>query len=111
MTITFKKEKTQKIFNSEKLLRKEYGKENAKIINRRMAILKASVCLDDVPKGKPDRCHPLHGDRSGQFAVDLKHPFRLIFEPDHDPVPRKENGEADLTKIISIKIIGVEDYH
>ena len=25
------------------------------------------------------RCHPLYGDRLGQYAMDLIHPYRLIF--------------------------------
>ena len=25
------------------------------------------------------RCHPLYGDRLGQYAMDLVHPYRLIF--------------------------------
>ena len=48
---------------------------------------------------------------SGQFAVDLKHPYRLIFKPDHNPLPRKDDGGLDLTQITAIKILGVEDYH
>lgn len=26
------------------------------------------------------RCHPLKGDRKGQYALDLVYPFRLIFK-------------------------------
>lgn len=25
------------------------------------------------------RCHPLYGNRQGQYAMDLVHPYRLIF--------------------------------
>ena len=28
---------------------------------------------------KIGRCHKLSGDRNGQYAVDLIHPYRLIF--------------------------------
>ena len=26
------------------------------------------------------RCHPLHQNRKNQYAVDLVHPMRLVFE-------------------------------
>lgn len=26
------------------------------------------------------RCHALHVDRDGEYAVDLVHPYRLVFE-------------------------------
>ncbi len=111
MNIQFKNRKTQKIFNSQKLLVKNYGKENAKHIVRRMAVLQTANTLDDVPKAKPDRCHALTGNRKGQFAVDLKHPYRLVFIPNHEPVPQKVDAGIDLSKVTAILIINVEDYH
>lgn len=111
MNITFKNAKIQKVFNTEKLLNKKYGK-NAKAIRLRMTVLSASDNLNDVPAVKPERCHQLKGDKKGTFAVDLRHPFRLVFEPNHQPVPllRDDDG-IDLSKITSITIISVEDYH
>ena len=46
-----------------------------------------------------------------QHALDLEHPYRLIIEPDHDPVPVKEDGGLDYEKITVAQIIEVEDYH
>jgi len=59
----------------------------------------------------PARCHPLQGDRAGEFAVDVHQPYRLIFEPANDPIPKKEDGSIDLKKITRIRILEVEDYH
>lgn len=111
MNITFRSEKLAKIFNSEKSLVREYGTENAKRIRLRMAVLVAANSLDEVPTHPPERRHELSGDRRGQFAVDLKHPQRLIIEPNHNPLPRKAEGGLDLRKISAITIVGVEDYH
>ena len=77
----------------------------------RIAVLKAAPCLADVPVIKPDRMHELSGSRKGSFAVDLKHPFRMVFEPAEEPLPKKEDGGIDLDKVISIRILSVEDYH
>lgn len=111
MDVTFKDEKLARAFNSEKNLVKEYGPENAKKIKLRMAVLAEATCLEEVPHRPPERRHELSGERKGQFAVDLKHPQRLIFEPNHDPLPRKADGGLDLKKINAITIIEVEDYH
>ena len=73
--------------------------------------LRAADTLADISTLPPARCHQLSGDRAGQFAVDVRHPFRLIFEPAHDPVPRKEDGGIDLTRVTAIRILEVTDYH
>ena len=77
----------------------------------RLATLKAAETLEQVPMTPPDRRHQLRGDRDGQYAVNLVYPYRLIFEPNHDPIPRKEDGGIDAKKVSAITIIEVIDYH
>ena len=111
MDIVFKDKKTKKVFSSDKLLKKEYGIQNAKAIRRRMTVLQSANNLELVPKIKPERCHPLSGNKDGQFAVDVKHPFRLVFEIEQEPIPLKSDKGVDLSKVTSIKILKIEDYH
>ena len=80
-------------------------------IMSRLAVLKNARTLGDVPSTPPERCHPLKAKREGQYAVDLAHPRRLVFKPNHDPVPRKDDGGIDPAKVTSITIIEVVDYH
>ena len=110
MQIRFQTRKTEKIFNSARKLQKEYGADRAKKIKLRMAVLRSAVNLAEVPEQKPERRHRLKGDRKDQFAVDLVHPYRLIFKP-MDPVLMLGGGEIDLSKITEIVILRVEDYH
>jgi proteic killer suppression protein len=56
-------------------------------------------------------CHELEGDKKGYFAVSIKDPHRIIFKPDHDPVPKKEDGGIDLKQITRVCVISVMDYH
>jgi len=56
------------------------------------------------------RCHELKGNRAGQLAVSLDHPGRLIFEPTK-PVPRREDGGLDWTRVTAIEVIEIVDYH
>ncbi len=110
MKINFRTNKLAKIFNSEKELVKCYGPVQTRKIKTRMAVLRAASNLAEVPSVKPERCHPLTGDRLGQYAVDLEHPFRLVFRPE-EPVALLADGGVDLTKVSGIVILKVEDYH
>jgi len=114
MDISFKNNKLAKSFNEGAQLVKTHGTLRAKKIRIRMKELRAATSLMDFwpPKSPPDRCHELtKGKRSGQLSVDLDHPYRLIFIPDHDPVPRRDDGGLDWSQVTAIKIIGVEDTH
>lgn len=92
-------------------MQKELGADNAKKLKQRMMELQAANSLEEISHLPPTKLHELTGDRAGQFSVDLNQPFRLIFEPNHDPVPELGDGGIDLAKVISIKIIEIVDYH
>jgi proteic killer suppression protein len=111
MDIVFRRRKLEKTFNTEKVLKKEYGDRMARTIAMRMAVLKNAANLSLVPTTKPERRHQLKADRDELYAVDLVHPFRLIFEPNHDPVPRKDDGGVDTGRVTAITIVDVIDYH
>ena len=83
----------------------------ARSIKMRLAVMKSARTLQQVPTTPPDRCHMLRGDRLGQYAVDLVHPHRLVFEPNHDPVPRREDGGVDLDEVTAVTVIDILDYH
>jgi proteic killer suppression protein len=111
MNIEFEDARLAKAINSKRELIKAYGDDQGRTIMRRIGVLWAAANLADVPHTKPERRHELTGDHKGQYAVDLKHPYRLVFKPNHNPIPLKPAGGYDLTKITSIIITGVEDYH
>jgi len=60
---------------------------------------------------RPARCHELTGDRKGQLSVDLKHPYRLIFEPNNDPRPSKPDGGLDWAMVSAVRILEITDTH
>ena len=111
MEVGFKKRSLAKAFGSDRDLRKKYGRDMANVLSNRLAILKAAPNLAAVPPDKPVRRHLLKADRAGQFAVDLVHPHRLVFKPDHAPVPRLQDGGIDTERVTAIAIIDVVDYH
>jgi toxin HigB-1 len=111
MEINFASRKMEKLCNSEREMRGEFGPRNAKVLQQRLAQLRAADTLADVRRLPGARCHELTQDRKGQLAVDLVHPKRLIFVSDHDPVPKKEDGGLDWRQVTRILITEIVDYH
>ena len=81
------------------------------VIINRMVVLNAASNLALVPTTPPERMHQLTGNLNELFAVDLVHPFRLVFEPNQEPLPREDDGGIDRQRIESIMILDVIDYH
>lgn len=110
MEIQFQSRRFEKECNEQKRLIRKHGPIRAKRIRQRLDDLHAADVLEDMTNA-PGNCHELTGDRSGQISLDLDHPYRLIFEPANNPVPRKEDGGLDRARITAVIIIGVEDTH
>lgn len=83
----------------------------ARTIVIRMAVLTGADHLGLVPVQKPVRRHQLSGKLQDHFAVDLVHPFRLVFRPAQEPIPLKNDGGIDLEAVTAIEIVDVDDYH
>ena len=111
MDIAFRTRKLEKAFNTAAGLRRTYGARMSGTIETRVAFLEAAGNLSLVPTVPPCRRHQLAGDRDERFAVDLVHPYRLVFEPDHDPIPRKADGGIDVERVTAIEVTEVTDYH
>lgn len=70
----------------------------ADIIQIRIAQIQSADNTESLIKGKVGRCHALKGGRAGQYAMDLVHPYRLVFEK--------------LGDVIQIaRIVEIVDYH
>ena len=113
MDISFKNTKLEKDFNEGKRLERVHGSLRAKKIRIRLAELRAAVSLYDLgpPFDGPGRCHELKGGRKKHLSVDLDQPYRLIFIPNHDPIPLKSDGGLDWKQVTAIMITGIEDTH
>lgn len=93
----------------DRLVRK-HNRQRAKLLRRRLDDLHAAPALSAM-RNLPGRCHELKGDRSGQLSVDLDGPYRLLFWPNHNPVPARTDGGLDWAKVTAIVILGVVDTH
>lgn len=109
--IEFASKKMHKTCSSGRLMRMEWGDQMARKVRQRLAELQSFGTLADAPLLPALRCHELGGDRKGELAVDLVHPHRLVFRPGLSPPPTKVDGGLDWSKVTSIVIVGVVDYH
>ena len=111
MDILFKTKKLEKQCNSQTLLVRTYGSQCAKLIRRRLDELRAAESLDAIRYLPQARCHELKGNHAGELSVDPAHPFRLLFRPANEPIPRKNDGGLNWDGISAVEIISVEDTH
>ena len=111
MDIIFKTTKLQKECNDFRLLQKVYGERRARLIRRRLDELRAATVLAEISYLPPPRMHPLKGERQGQISLDLDHPYRLLIKVANDPIPQKDNGSINLSKVTAVMVLGVEDTH
>lgn len=70
----------------------------AELIHLRIDQLNATETVEEMINFSIGRCHQLNGNREGQYALDLVHPYRLIFVKIDD-------------QIQIVKIIEIVDYH
>ena len=117
MNIYYKTKKLEQLCNNYDALVRRYGERQAKKIRIRLNALRSAKSLHDFspPERTPERCHELlQGRKKGdpiKISMDLVHPYRLIFTPDHNPVPCKVDGGLDWGGVTDIEIWGVEDTH
>ena len=98
MQIEYKNNRIAKICTNIYEAEKKHGKEMAEKIHIRIKQISAALYIDMLLKYNIGRCHQLKGSRKKQYAMDLVHPYRLVFE--------KKGNEIQIAKIMEIV-----DYH
>lgn len=110
MDILFASARLRKNCTREREAVKAWGAEQARRLLRRLDQLRAAENLEQM-RTLPGRCHELKGNLAGVLSIDLKHPYRLLFEPATEEVPEKPDGGLDWTRVTSISVLKVEDTH
>ncbi len=110
MEIDYSTNKLARQFATSSSIDKAFG-DRAKRLKMRLDVLKLADSLADVPDTPPTRRHELDHDLAGHYAVDVTANYRLIFRPNHDPLPILEGGSVDLERVTSITIVDLVDYH
>jgi len=111
MDILFRNAKLRKACSQSVLASRKWGTEGGRKVMRRLDEMADSENMAVLTSLRQTQCHPLKGDRRGQFSVDLAHPYRLIFEPANEPLPKLPDGGLDLQRVTVVRILSVEDTH
>ena len=98
MEITYKNRKLEKICTIASETVKFHGKSMAEKIHQRIGEISSAETLEEMLKFKIGGCHPLTGDRAGEYGLYLVHPRRLVFK-------------MVKNKINVVCILEVVDYH
>lgn len=96
MDIDYTPKKLAKTFADEKSILKAYG-DRAKKIMQRHGELQVATSLDVMSKIPAARLHPLKGNKSGYWAVDIYKNWRICFEINQKPLPTLPDGGVDFT--------------
>ena len=79
MDITYTTKKIKKVCTIAHEAEKKYGSKMAEKIHLRIDQIQAADTIDTLLLLQSGRCHKLKGDRKSQYALDLVHPYRLVF--------------------------------
>jgi toxin HigB-1 len=77
--IVFRTRKLEKEYTDSAKAIKVYGLDIARKYIQRVGIIKTAKDIDELMLLPSLRCHPLKGDRQGQYAIKLSGFYRLIF--------------------------------
>lgn len=79
MEILFKTKKLQKQYEYSKEAFKAYGEQIGRKYIERINIIKESKDIEELKSIYTLGCHPLKGDRKGEWSITLTGFYRLIF--------------------------------
>lgn len=85
---------------------RKLGQRRADVYSLRIDALFRAVDLDSL-KYVAGRFHELNGNRAGQWACDLDHPYRLIFKP----VLNSDGNIIGLIVEQTVSVLEIVDYH
>jgi len=108
MDIFFDNKKTQKLFNSQKAILKNFGVAVGKRVMQRLTELEAAQSLQMISHLPPPRCHELITSGGHVFSVDVSGNMRLLFRPCGE---FSERGGIDLASVKAVCIMEVKDSH
>lgn len=108
MKITFASRELEKLCNRCNYAVRKLGDQGARKLQNRLADIEAAHDVTELITGSP---HPLKGDREGDFSLRLHGAQRLVFRPEHNPIPRLEDQGIDWQNVTAVRIVEIADYH
>ncbi len=104
MVIKYSSNKLKKVLTNLRLLKKYYSNDYNKIYNR-LSEMSAANNLSEIPVCPPPRRHRLSGEFQNCWGIDYSPNDRIIIRP------IGEFDINDVSSIVEIEIIDLQDYH
>lgn len=79
MVVAFRTNKLERCYRQSKKAVREFGPDIARRYIQRIDIIKSTRSIEELQQLPGLRCHPLKGNRAGQWAINLTGFYRLIF--------------------------------
>ena len=98
LQIEYNNDRLEKVCTNAYEATKKYGPKMAGKIQQRISEISAAPSVETLLQFRIGRCHALGANRKGQYAMDLVHPYRLVF--------KKKGDDVQIVKILEIV-----DYH
>lgn len=98
LEISYRTKKLERVCTKFSCAVTEYGDRTAVKIHQRIDQIQAADSVETLIQFSIGGCHALTGNRTGQYAMTLVQPHRLVFIKDY-------NGT------VRVKIIEIVDYH
>ncbi len=84
MIVVFRTRQLERCYREYRKAVKAYGEDVAKRYILRINTIKQVKDIDELMRLPVLRCHPLKGDRAGQYAVNITGFYRLVFSLEGD---------------------------
>lgn len=104
MVIKYSSRKLEKKLTDLRLLKKYYSNDYIKIRNR-LSELQAANNLSEIPECPPPRRHKLNGNLQDCWGIDYSKNDRIIIRA------TGKYDMNDISSIVEIEIVDLEDYH
>ena len=104
MVIKFSTNKLEKILSDDRLINKYYSNDYQRIKNRLSEMIVANN-LSEIPESPPPRRHKLSGNYKDCWGINYSKNDRFIIRP----IGKFDIN--DLSSIVEIEIVELEDYH
>lgn len=104
MVIKFSSKKLEKKLTDLRLLKKYYSNDYNKIRNR-LSELSAADNLSEIPECPPPRRHKLNANLQDRWGIDYSKNDRIVIRP----IGKFDIN--DVSSIVEIEIVNLEDYH
>lgn len=107
MIIKFRDEDIKQLCNDERIAKRKIGFDNAKKLQKVLTYLAAAINYKQIIQQRLYGFHDLHGDRDGQYAMNLIGGMRIVYNF------LDEQGNVTISDNASsiVIMLCIDDYH